>query len=217
MRNRSGRRSVHHRQSGGANRRSRRGQHQHRIRAALARTPGAASEDIAGEDASRVHGDRARRCGHWHARGAGSRNDAEGSTSADQPVTEDRVATLPPAADANTAVAVERYRECLPLGAGSAGDDGAPGVELSPRVGSGSLPPGSIRPVCAPGRRLGGRHGTVGAELPPTSDQRAFGPECCRLIPNTTSVGDLKIRPQRRPTRIDSCTSPTRPGRPGRA
>ena len=49
-----------------------------------------------------------------------ARNDAEGSTSADQPVTEDRVATLPPAADANTAVAVERYRECLPLGAGSA-------------------------------------------------------------------------------------------------
>lgn len=48
------------------------------------------------------------------------RNDADRSTSADQPVSEPVVAILPAAADPNETFAVERYVACLPRGAGSA-------------------------------------------------------------------------------------------------
>lgn len=48
------------------------------------------------------------------------RDDADRSTSADQPVGEPVVAILPAAADPKAAFAVEQYLACLPQGSGSA-------------------------------------------------------------------------------------------------
>lgn len=49
-----------------------------------------------------------------------ARNDSQRSPSADRPVAEQVVAIRPAAADPIVAFAVERYRACLPVGAGSA-------------------------------------------------------------------------------------------------